>query len=558
MIELTTEINIQTTFVDTTIISTSEMTELTTGIGMESNIIDTTIITPKDMTELSTEINIKTTIIDKTIITTTEMIELTTEISTTSVVANDIISTELQIITADITIVETTNQVLISPDSSNGQLSDIFQLISPDSTIKIFSESSFEALIEPKTEIIENEKNTEVTEEISTNISKEISSTQITEKTIINKNEDKICRNEDFFNNGCSNKFTENEKIGDYYNEIKNGFINNNYKGNNTIIKTKNVVFQISKLEEQENANDPDVSSVDLGTCEEKLKSHYSIPEGESLIIYKLDIKTDDLIQTYVQYEVYEPMNMNPLNLSICKDDIIKISSPVKLNNLTSSLYDNLKESGYDLFNQDDPFYHDICTVYTTENGTDMILLDRKEIIYNNNGNISLCQTGCELESYNSTNKKAICNCSPQHTETKTELSFSKDNFNVNKIKDSFVGTLRNSNFLVLKCYKLAFDIKDIGKNIGRIFMTIIVFLSLVFLIIFCLCDFGKIIHCMSSIFDFFMKNKNTNTKNNKKVDIDIFNNNTKDKKKTKSVINMIKTIQQMKKAKIIKRIKKT
>ena len=558
MIELTTEINIQTTFVDTTIISTSEMTELTTGIGMESNIIDTTIITPKDMTELSTEINIKTTIIDKTIITTTEMIELTTEISTTSVVANDIISTELQIITADITIVETTNQVLISPDSSNGQLSDIFQLISPDSTIKIFSESSFEALIEPKTEIIENEKNTEVTEEISTNISKEISSTQITEKTIINKNEDKICRNEDFFNNGCSNKFIENEKIGDYYNEIKNGFINNNYKGNNTIIKTKNVVFQISKLEEQENANDPDVSSVDLGTCEEKLKSHYSIPEGESLIIYKLDIKTDDLIQTYVQYEVYEPMNMNPLNLSICKDDIIKISSPVKLNNLTSSLYDNLKESGYDLFNQDDPFYHDICTVYTTENGTDMILLDRKEIIYNNNGNISLCQTGCELESYNSTNKKAICNCSPQHTETKTELSFSKDNFNVNKIKDSFVGTLRNSNFLVLKCYKLAFDIKDIGKNIGRIFMTIIVFLSLVFLIIFCLCDFGKIIHCMSSIFDFFMKNKNTNTKNNKKVDIDIFNNNTKDKKKTKSVINMIKTIQQMKKAKIIKRIKKT
>ena len=348
----------------------------------------------------------------------------------------------------------------------------------------------------------------------------------------MNKNEDKICQNEELFNNGCSNKFIEDEKIGDYYNEIKNGFINNNYKGNNTIIKTQNVVFQISKLEEQENANDPDVSSVDLGTCEEKLKSHYSIPEEQSLIIYKLDIKTADLIQTYVQYEVYEPINMNPLNLSICKDDIIKICSPVKLNNLTSALYDNLKESGYDLFNQDDPFYHDVCTVYTTENGTDMILLDRKEIIYNNNGNISLCQTGCELESYNSTNKKAICNCSPQHTETKAELSFSKDNFNVNKIKDSFVGTLKNSNFLVLKCYKLAFDIKNIGKNIGRIVMTIIVFLSFVFLIIFCLFDFGKIIHYMSSIFDFFMKNKYT--KNNKKVDIDIFNNNAKDKKKDK------------------------
>ena len=99
----------------------------------------------------------------------------------------------------------------------------------------------------------------------------------------MNKNEDKICQNEELFNNGCSNKFIEDEKIGDYYNEIKNGFINNNYKGNNTIIKTQNVVFQISKLEEQENANDPDVSSVDLGTCEEKLKSHYSIPVEQSL-----------------------------------------------------------------------------------------------------------------------------------------------------------------------------------------------------------------------------------------------------------------------------------
>ena len=70
----------------------------------------------------------------------------------------------------------------------------------------------------------------------------------------------------------------------------------------------------------------------------------------------------------------------NPLNLSICKEDIITISSPVKLNNLTSSLYDSLKDSGYNLFNQNDPFYKDICTSYTTENGTDLILVDRKEM----------------------------------------------------------------------------------------------------------------------------------------------------------------------------------
>ena len=58
-------------------------------------------------------------------------------------------------------------------------------------------------------------------------------------------------------------------------------------------------------------------------------------------------------------------MNMTaPLNLSICYNDTIIISSPVKLDNLTSSLYNSLKESGYDLFNQDDPFYNDICSKF--------------------------------------------------------------------------------------------------------------------------------------------------------------------------------------------------
>ena len=59
-------------------------------------------------------------------------------------------------------------------------------------------------------------------------------------------------------------------------------------------------MFQISKLEDQENTNDQDISSVDLRTCQESLKSHYIISEEESLIIYKLDIKTQDLAQTYV------------------------------------------------------------------------------------------------------------------------------------------------------------------------------------------------------------------------------------------------------------------
>ena len=36
-----------------------------------------------------------------------------------------------------------------------------------------------------------------------------------------------------------------------------------------------------------------------------------------------------------------------------------------------------MRESGYDIFDKSISFYNDICTKYTTENGTDIILSDR-------------------------------------------------------------------------------------------------------------------------------------------------------------------------------------
>ena len=62
---------------------------------------------------------------------------------------------------------------------------------------------------------------------------------------------------------------------------------------------------------------------------------------------------------------------------------------------------------------------------------------------------------------------------------------------------------------MVLKCYKFAFDLSSFTKNIGRIFMTIILFLFLILLFIFLVKERKNI--------DFFinlvMKNKNSNEK---------------------------------------------
>ena len=99
------------------------------------------------------------------------------------------------------------------------------------------------------------------------------------------------------------------------------------------------------------------------------------------------------------------------------------------------------------------------------KDGIDLTLLDRKNLIYDNNGNISLCQDGCTFESYNLTTKKAKCDCSVQLEKTITEIE--KINFDPNELVDSFFSTLKNSNFLVLKCYKLIFSLKGQKNNIN-------------------------------------------------------------------------------------------
>ena len=183
-------------------------------------------------------------------------------------------------------------------------------------------------------------------------------------------------------------------------------------------LKTGNVIIQFSSLDEQKDNDDKEVSNIDLGGCEQKLKTEYNISENVSLLIYKTDVKNSDLTSTYVQYEVYDPFTMNPLNLSICNEMKVIIDIPVDIGNKMEELYDSLSDSGYNLFNSNDSFYQDICTTYTTLNGTDMLLSDRKKDIYSLSEDVSMCQTGCILESYNSQTKKAKCNCNIEDTSS--------------------------------------------------------------------------------------------------------------------------------------------
>ena len=112
-------------------------------------------------------------------------------------------------------------------------------------------------------------------------------------------------------------------------------------------------------------------------------------------------------------------------------------------------------------------------------------MADRKQIIFNNNGNITLCQTGCELEYYNSKTRKAKCKCTPEGNKIEDILDPSYIKFQIVMISENFEKIIKNSNFQVLKCYKSALDLNSIWTNIGRIFILINLLLSLILMLYF-------------------------------------------------------------------------
>ena len=369
----------------------------------------------------------------------------------------------------------------------------------------------------------------------------QIKTSHIVDKGDSKVNNESYCSMEDLLNDTChQGKMNLNDinDIKDYFIEQRKQGIQGDDDSFYKKIKTGNVIIQYGTLDEQKNAKDHEASSIDLGDCEQQLKTINGINKTKSLIVYKVDVKTSDLSSTYVQYEVYNPDNMQLLNLSICEKIII--NTPVDIGSQMEEIYNSLSESGYNLFDSEDSFYQDICTTYTTLNGTDMILSDRKKDIYSSTSDVTMCQTGCTLESYNSNTKKASCNCDASTAQTSLSNLDIDSLFDKNEIKSSFYDTLTNSNFRVLKCVKLVFSSKFF-KNLGGFFMTLI---SLVFFA-FHLLSFSlyqsMVDSYISKIIDLNGENIRPNTEQNEK-NADMNNNNSnetnkenKEEKNTKS-----------------------
>ena len=276
------------------------------------------------------------------------------------------------------------------------------------------------------------------------------------------------------------------------------------------------------------------MSRIKLEECENKIINNNDIKSNESILILKMDFFEDGLKIPIIEYEIYNNVTKNNLDLKDC--DKVNISIPVSINE--NKLY---------LYNSSSNYYNDICYSYTTDNKTDIILSDRRSQYINNN--MSLCEANCQYEGYNYDTKESLCEC-----KVKTEFHSIIDiEFNTNLLLNNFIDFKKTTNIYTISCISLLFSKDGLKKNLGSYVILIIIFLNIILSIFFIFKGFPQLKILINNIIKENQvnkgKRKNTDLKKNKRnKSIDLYNRNNnkkiekgKRKQKTQIIRNIYK-----------------
>ena len=267
-----------------------------------------------------------------------------------------------------------------------------------------------------------------------------------------------------------------NEKIKYLFENVNETELNN---GKDAITEIKNkledgkIYVTLTTTENQRNKENENVTSINLKECENDLRRYYMI-YNEKLYMIKIDKEIIGMKIPKIEYKIfYKNVSGNyiKLNLSVIEGCKVDISIPVNIN-------DDIEK-----YDTKSDYYNDKCSKATSNKGTDITLSDRQNIFIDNN--MTLCEEGCKLSSYNKTSTKVKCSC-----EIKIKLPIIEDiKFDKNKLKDSFIDIKSIMNLDVMKCYKIVFN-SSLKNNYGFYIILFKIVLYITCLITFI--SFGK------------------------------------------------------------------
>ena len=96
------------------------------------------------------------------------------------------------------------------------------------------------------------------------------------------------------------------------------------------LIENLNEKYLITSSSNQIN-NKNEETTIYLNNCENILRQQYNINNEEDLIIYKLDYNIEGLPIPIVEYEIFNPISKEILNLKFCQESKIYINIPVSI-----------------------------------------------------------------------------------------------------------------------------------------------------------------------------------------------------------------------------------
>ena len=161
--------------------------------------------------------------------------------------------------------------------------------------------------------------------------------------------------------------------------------------------------------------------------------------------------------------------------MSKCEGINVDITIPVSIND------------DIDMHNTSSDYYNNKCSKGTSKHGTDITLNDRKNEFINNN--MTLCEEDCDLIDYNKITEKVKCSC-----KIKLNLPIIQTvKFDKSKLLQHFIDINKIFNIEILKCYKSVFKFKNLIKNFGFYFYSLMLFIYLITLFIFCLKSYSTL-----------------------------------------------------------------
>ena len=206
--------------------------------------------------------------------------------------------------------------------------------------------------------------------------------------------------------------------------------------------------------------NNNEETEIILDECIELLKNESIISDEMNITMIKIDVKNNIGIYNY-DFKLFDNnKRLKEIDLSLCYNNTIKI--------IIKNIINEISEKN----SYDSDFYDNICHVFTSEFGTDVILKDRiSDYSIDKDKNINLfeykeCPSDCELLKIDFKSKFVYCSC---------YLNGDEDNFQL--IMNNKVRLLRSletqsntkSNSKVLKCI-----IPNISKYFSKSYVLII------------------------------------------------------------------------------------